>query len=71
MVKQWRGDLDAATTSSRRKQIAVAMARQFTVDWWRVRTSQVPATKLGFVFTRQEMLEALNNQGESSGKERR
>lgn len=34
----------------RMKQIAVALARRFFVDWWRVRTGQVTAEQLGFVF---------------------
>jgi len=35
------------TTKSKRKQIAVAIGRQFTVDWWRVRTKRCRAEDLG------------------------
>jgi len=35
------------TTKSKRKQIAVAIGRQFSVDWWRVRTGRCQATDLG------------------------
>jgi transposase len=35
------------TTKSKRKQIAVAIGRQFMVDWWRVRTGRTTLEKLG------------------------
>jgi transposase len=35
------------TTRSKRKQIIVAIGRQFSVDWWRVRTQRCPAADLG------------------------
>jgi len=35
------------TTKSKRKQIAVAIGRQFSVDWWRVRTGRCQAAELG------------------------
>jgi len=35
------------TTKSKRKQIAVAIGRQFSVDWWRVRTHRVQPQALG------------------------
>lgn len=35
------------TTRSRRKQIIVAIGRQFSVDWWRVRTQRCQAADLG------------------------
>jgi transposase len=34
----------------RMKQISVALARRFFVDWWRVQTGQITAEALGFVF---------------------
>lgn len=34
----------------RAKQISVALARRFFVDWWRVRTGRITAAELGFVF---------------------
>jgi len=36
--------------ASRAKQIAVALARRFLVDWWRIRTGRVTAAQLGFTF---------------------
>jgi transposase len=48
LVKRWRPLLlDPKATSSRRKKIIVAMARQFAVDWWRVRTGRLTAESLG------------------------
>lgn len=44
-----RGQLVGAN-KSRAKQIAVALARRFLVDWWRVRTGRVTAEALGFKF---------------------
>jgi transposase len=35
------------TTRSKRKQIVVAIGRQFSVDWWRVRTRRCQAADLG------------------------
>lgn len=35
------------TTRSKRKQIIVAIGRQFSVDWWRVRTQRCQAAELG------------------------
>jgi transposase len=35
------------TTRSKRKQIVVAIGRQFSVDWWRVRTQRCQAADLG------------------------
>ena len=35
------------TTRSKRKQIIVAIGRQFSVDWWRVRTRRCQAAELG------------------------
>ena len=37
------------TTKSKRKQIVVAIGRQFSVDWWRVRTQRCQAKDLGLV----------------------
>ena len=36
------------TTKSKRKQIVVAIGRQFSVDWWRVRTRRCQVQDLGF-----------------------
>ena len=47
-VAKWRPVLmDGKTTKSKRKQIAVAIGRQFSVDWWRVRTRRCTAEDLG------------------------
>lgn len=43
-VSKWQAQLDnPKTTKGRRKQIVVAIARQFAVDWWRIRTGQCTA----------------------------
>lgn len=48
-VKKWKPLLmDSKTTRAKRKQIIVALGRQFTVDWWRVRTGRCQAQALGF-----------------------
>jgi transposase len=47
-VAKWRPVLThPKTTKSKRKQIAVAIGRQFSVDWWRVRTGRCQAADLG------------------------
>ena len=47
-VAKWRPLwLNPKTTKSQRKQIAVAIGRQFSVDWWRVRTGRCQAEDLG------------------------
>ena len=48
LVKKWRPLLlQPRASSSRRKKIIVAMARQFAVDWWRICTSRLKAEDLG------------------------
>jgi transposase len=50
VVKKWRPELlNPKTSRPRRKKIIVAMARAFSVDWWRVRTGRCKAEELGFV----------------------
>ena len=46
----WAREKLRDANGSRGKQIAVALARRFLVDWWRVRTGRVSAAELGFVF---------------------
>jgi transposase len=46
----WARSQLLTANSSRAKQIAVALARRFLVDWWRVRTGRVTAESLGFKF---------------------
>ena len=47
-VVKWQNRLEAAkATKASRKKVVVAIARQFAVDWWRVRTGQVTAESLG------------------------
>jgi transposase len=47
-VAKWQAVLlNPKTTKSKRKQIAVAIARQFSIDWWRVRTQRCQAQDLG------------------------
>lgn len=49
-IAKWQSQLDAAkATKASRKKIVVAIARQFAVDWWRVRTGQVTPESLGLV----------------------
>jgi transposase len=47
-VAKWLSMLThAKTTRSKRKQLIVAIGRQFSVDWWRVRTGRCQAADLG------------------------
>jgi transposase len=46
----WARDKLRDANSSRGKQIAVALARRFFVDWWRVRTGRITAAELGLTF---------------------
>lgn len=46
----WAREKLRAANTHRGKQILVALARRFFVDWWRVRTGRVSAAELGFVF---------------------
>jgi transposase len=43
----WARQKMAGANSSRMKQIAVAVARRFLVDWWKVRTGQTTFAALG------------------------
>jgi len=46
----WAREKLRDANSSRAKQISVALARRFFVDWWRVRTGRITAAELGFIF---------------------
>lgn len=46
----WAREKLRDANSHRAKQISVALARRFFVDWWRVRTGRITAAELGFVF---------------------
>jgi transposase len=49
-VAKWLPTLsNPKTTKGKRKQIVVAIARQFSVDWWRVRTGRCSLQELGLV----------------------
>jgi len=50
LVKKWRPKF-AAANARRRKQIIIALARGFAVDWWRLRTGQTTAQKLGLALS--------------------
>jgi transposase len=51
-VAKWQPVLsNSKTTKSKRKQIAVAIGRQFSVDWWRVRTQRCCPKDLGLKLT--------------------
>jgi transposase len=47
LVKKWRPRLTDPHSVGKRKQAIVALARGFAVDWWRIRTGQTTAQKLG------------------------
>jgi transposase len=50
LCKKWRDQiLNPKTSSGRRKQLIVALARGFGVDWWRLCTGQTTAEKLGLM----------------------
>jgi transposase len=47
-VKKWKERMAREPmTKARRKKIAVAVAREFAVDWWRMQTGQTDPEKLG------------------------
>lgn len=46
----WAREKLRAANTHRAKQVLIALARRFFVDWWRVRTGRVSAAELGFVF---------------------
>jgi len=48
--KKWRAlIIDPRTPGGRKKQLVVALARGFGVDWWRIRTGQTTPEKLGLI----------------------
>lgn len=50
LVKKWGPMLlNARTTGRKKKQVLVALARGFAVDWWRIRTGQTTPEKLGLL----------------------
>ena len=50
LCKKWRAQiLDSRTLGGRKKQLIVALARGFGVDWWRICTGQTTPEKLGLV----------------------
>ena len=52
LCKKWRGQILAPQTlGGRKKQLIVALARGFGVDWWRLCTGQTTPEKLGLVMT--------------------
>lgn len=47
-IVKWRDKLlEAKLTKASKKKIVVAIARQFAVDWWRIRTGKVTPDQLG------------------------
>ena len=46
----WAREKLRDANTHRAKQISVALARRFFVDWWRVRTGRITAAELGFTF---------------------
>lgn len=58
LCQKWRGQIiDPRTTGGRKKQLVVALARGFGVDWWRLRTGQTTPEKLGLVMCQPETIE--------------
>ncbi len=52
LCRKWRAQIiDPKTTGGRKKQLVVALARGFGVDWWRLCTGQTTPEKLGLVMT--------------------
>jgi transposase len=50
LCKKWRAQIiDPRTAGSRKKQLIVALARGFGVDWWRLKTGQTTPEKLGLI----------------------
>lgn len=50
--KKWRAQiLDPKTSGGRKKQLVVALARNFGVDWWRIQTGQTTPDQLGLLMT--------------------
>ena len=50
LCKKWRARIiDPQTPGGRKKQLIVALARGFGVDWWRLQTGQTTPEKLGLV----------------------
>lgn len=55
LCKKWRAQiLDPKTLGGRKKQLIVALARGFGVDWWRLCTGQTTPEKLGLVMSLNE-----------------
>lgn len=46
----WAREKLRDANTHRGKQVVIALARRFFVDWWRVRTGRVTAAELGFTF---------------------
>lgn len=47
----WAREKLRDANSSRAKQISIALARRFFVDWWRIRTGRITAEALGLTFS--------------------
>jgi len=50
IAAQWARERMRHANNSRLKQLGVALARRFLVDWWRVRTGRTTCAELGLVF---------------------
>ncbi len=48
-IKQWKARIarEGKLSPSRKKKMAVAIARRFAVDWWRIQTGRADPTDLG------------------------
>ena len=48
-IKDWRERIarEGKLSAARKKKMAVAIARRFAVDWWRIRTGRADPSELG------------------------
>jgi len=50
LCRKWRAQIiDPRTSGGRKKQLAVALARGFAVDWWRIQTGQTTPHRVGLI----------------------
>lgn len=58
-IVKWRDQLlEAKLTKAGKKKIVVAIARQFSVDWWRLRTGRITAQELGLTMKEVNLMTA-------------
>ena len=58
-IVKWRDQLlEAKLTKASKKKIVVAIARQFAVDWWKLRTGRITAEELGLTMKEVNLITA-------------